>query len=96
MRLQSNYAARALTLSALALAMSVAWAEDKGHPAAGKAEAAYEGAPSGIKPGDAVDMMDTEGPPMTQGRVRAGQGRSSSSAAPVATGCCARAPPASP
>ena len=74
MRFQPNTAAGVLTLSALALAMSVAWAEDKGHPAAGKAEAAYEGAPSAIKPGDTVDMITTEGPPMTKAEFEQAKG----------------------
>ena len=73
MRFQTKQAARVLTLSALALAMTAAWAEDKGHPAAGKAEAAYEGAPSGIKPGDTVDMITTEGPPMTKAEFEQGK-----------------------
>ena len=74
MRFQTNYATRVLTLSALTLAMSVALAEDKGHPAAGKAEAAYEGAPSGIKPGETVDMIATEGPPMTKAEFEQAKG----------------------
>ena len=37
MRFQPKYAARVLTLSALTLAMSVAWAEEAGHDV-GKAE----------------------------------------------------------
>jgi len=44
MRFQTKTAAGVLALSAITLAMSVAWAEDKGHADSGKAEAAYEGA----------------------------------------------------
>ena len=51
MRSQTKYAARVLTLSALALAMTTAWAEEKSHPMSGKAEAAYEGAPVASSPG---------------------------------------------
>jgi nitrite reductase (NO-forming)/hydroxylamine reductase len=73
MRFQPKHAAGVLTLSALALAMTTAWAEEKNHPMSGKAEAAYEGAPSGIKPGDTVDMITTEGPPMTKAEFEKGK-----------------------
>ena len=65
MRFQPKHAVGVLTLSALALAMTTVWAEDAGHDTS-KAEAAYEGAPSGIKAADTEDMIDTEGPPMTK------------------------------
>ncbi len=65
MRFQPKHAVGVLTLSALALAMTTVWAEDAGH-GTGKAEAAYEGAPSAIKAGETQDMIDTEGPPMTK------------------------------
>ena len=65
MRFQPKTAAGVLTLSALALAMTAAWAEDKGHDV-GKSDRAYEGAPSAIKPAETEDLIDTEGPPMTK------------------------------
>ncbi len=64
MRFQIKHTAGAFTLSVLTLAMSAAWAEE-GHDV-GKADRAYEGAPSAVKPADTQDMIDTEGPPMTK------------------------------
>jgi nitrite reductase (NO-forming)/hydroxylamine reductase len=66
MRFQPKHTAGVLTLSALALAMATAWAEDAGHPGTSKAEAAYQGAPSAIQAGDTQDLITTEGPPMTK------------------------------
>ena len=65
MRFQPTRTAAVLTLSALALAMNMVWAGDQGHDV-GKADRAYEGAPSAIKPSITEDMIDTEGPPMTK------------------------------
>ena len=49
-----------LTLSALAIATNVAYAKD-----ISKTETAYEGAPSGIDPAVAKNMITSEGPAMT-------------------------------
>jgi nitrite reductase (NO-forming)/hydroxylamine reductase len=50
-----------LACSALVLNYQSAWAKS-----ASETETAYEGAPSGISPGEAKDMITDEGPPMTQ------------------------------
>jgi len=66
MHFQPTHITGPLTLSALALAMHTAWAADSGHPGVGKSDMAYEGAPIATKPGEAQDMITTEGPPMTK------------------------------
>jgi nitrite reductase (NO-forming)/hydroxylamine reductase len=54
-------------ISALALGVGVALAEDKGaHPGTSKADMAYEGAPTAVDPSITKDLMDGEGPAMTK------------------------------
>ena len=54
-------------ISALALGVGIALAEDKGvHPGTSKADMAYEGAPITVDPSITKDLMDDEGPPMTK------------------------------
>jgi nitrite reductase (NO-forming)/hydroxylamine reductase len=57
-----------LTLSALAVVTNIAYGK-----AESETEAAYEGAPSGIDPGAAKDMITTEGPVMTQAEFDKGK-----------------------
>ncbi len=68
--IKSSSAARSgqtvLVMSALALAVGVALAEDAGvHPGTNKAEMAYEGAPTAVDPSTTKDLIGGEGPPMT-------------------------------
>ncbi len=60
-------AARLLACSALALSMQIAVAaESSGHPATGKSEMAYQGAPVATQPAEAKDLIAGDGPPMTK------------------------------
>jgi nitrite reductase (NO-forming)/hydroxylamine reductase len=55
-----------LALSALALATNAASAAQSQHPGTPEEGLMYEGAPLATKPGQAEDMVTTEGPPMTE------------------------------
>ena len=57
-----------LTFSALAIATNVVYAK-----AISETETAYEGAPSGINPDAAKDMIDSEGPAMTKAEFDTGK-----------------------
>ncbi len=57
-----------LTMSALAIATNAVYAKD-----ISETETAYEGAPSGIDPNAAKDMIDSEGPAMTKAEFDTGK-----------------------
>ena len=63
--LSRQFIGRVLTLSALAIATNVAYAKDVKHKDISETETAYEGAPSGIDPATAKNLITSEGPPMT-------------------------------
>ena len=53
-------------ISSLAAAVGVALADTKEvHPGVGKAEMAYEGAPTAVDPSTTKDLIGGDGPPMT-------------------------------
>ncbi len=55
----------AFVLSSLALAMGTAIASTSGHPGTPAESMRYEGAPAGVNPAEARDMISSDGPPMT-------------------------------
>jgi nitrite reductase (NO-forming)/hydroxylamine reductase len=66
--LSRNFINGALAFSALVIATNVVYAKD-----ISQTETAYEGAPSGIDPNAARDMIDSEGPEMTKAEFDKGK-----------------------
>lgn len=84
-----------LALSSLAMTTVALSAEPSGHPGTAKEDLSYQGAPIAMDPSASKDLIGGDGPPMTTAEFdRAKQ--IFSSAAPVATGFYARAPPVNP
>jgi nitrite reductase (NO-forming)/hydroxylamine reductase len=66
--LSHKFIGTVLTFSALALATNIAWAKSDS-----ETETAYEGAPSGINPVEARDLITDEGPEMTRAEFDIGK-----------------------
>jgi nitrite reductase (NO-forming)/hydroxylamine reductase len=66
--LSHKFIGSVLTFSALAIATNIAWAKS-----GSETETAYEGAPSGINPVEAKDLITDEGPQMTKAEFDIGK-----------------------